>query len=212
MIATLHTMPTFNLSREQWPSHTTEPGPCHKPCPIKPGRHYASKIGDFQNDHGSPTLPGMPPNCTHLSGTQERPHHGSAPGYSVPGQGQELLAYQATIVRAERNYEGKRWVTYDHVPPEGTSQEGLQLVSQLYNEAFTVRVRSIARCSSLGQLPAPQPPPPQHPPHRASQEVYRCCIDRHAASIVTPAAVALSPTPTVLQSEQDAATPQQTLS
>ena len=25
----------------------------------------------------------------------------------------ELLAYQATIVRAERNYEGKRWVSYD---------------------------------------------------------------------------------------------------
>ena len=27
-----------------------------------------------------------------------------------PGAG----AYQATIIRAERNYEGKQWVTYDH--------------------------------------------------------------------------------------------------
>lgn len=25
----------------------------------------------------------------------------------------KLLAYQATIIQAERNYEGKRWVTYD---------------------------------------------------------------------------------------------------
>ena len=30
-----------------------------------------------------------------------------------PEKALELLAYQATIVRAERNYEGKCWVVYD---------------------------------------------------------------------------------------------------
>ena len=30
-----------------------------------------------------------------------------------PEKAPELFAYQATIVRAERNYEGKRLVSYD---------------------------------------------------------------------------------------------------
>jgi hypothetical protein len=30
-----------------------------------------------------------------------------------PSKAPELFAYQATITRAERNYEGKRWVAYD---------------------------------------------------------------------------------------------------
>ena len=31
-----------------------------------------------------------------------------------PHKALELFTYQATIVQAERNYEGKRWVAYDH--------------------------------------------------------------------------------------------------
>ena len=31
-----------------------------------------------------------------------------------PEKAPELWAYQATIMRAERNYEGKQWVMYDH--------------------------------------------------------------------------------------------------
>ncbi len=30
-----------------------------------------------------------------------------------PSKATELFAYQATIIRAERNYEAGRWVSYD---------------------------------------------------------------------------------------------------
>ncbi|KAL5518219.1 hypothetical protein EMCRGX_G003910 [Ephydatia muelleri] len=48
-----------------------------------------------------------------------------------PDKGPELWAYQASIVRAARNYEGLAWVAYDR---------------QLYNEAFTGRAKAIPRC------------------------------------------------------------------
>ena len=53
-----------------------------------------------------------------------------------PEKAPELLAYQATIIRAERNYEGKQWVAYD----KALMRRGLNLSipdSRLYNEAFT---------------------------------------------------------------------------
>ena len=58
-----------------------------------------------------------------------------------PEKAAELFAYQATIVRAERNYEGSRWVIYDRQ----FRREALVRKDQnwsiadprLYNEAFT---------------------------------------------------------------------------
>ena len=68
-----------------------------------------------------------------------------------PEKAPELWAYQATIVRAERNYEGKRWVTYDRqFRRQALARKDLNWSitdPRLYNEAFTGRARSIARCS-----------------------------------------------------------------
>ena len=67
-----------------------------------------------------------------------------------PDKAKELFAYQTSIVRAERNYEGKRWVTYDRqYRREALACKDLNWSVtdlRLYNEAFTGRARSIARC------------------------------------------------------------------
>ena len=68
-----------------------------------------------------------------------------------PEKAPELWAYQATIIRAERNYEGKRWVTYDHqFRRQALAKKDLNWSvtdPRLYNEAFMGRARAIARCS-----------------------------------------------------------------
>ena len=68
-----------------------------------------------------------------------------------PEKAPELFAYAATIVRAERNYEGQRWVIYDRqYRREALARKDLNWSvtdSRLYNEAFTGRARAIARCS-----------------------------------------------------------------
>ena len=67
-----------------------------------------------------------------------------------PDKAPELFAYQASIIRAERNYEGKHWVIYDRQYRwEALARNDLNwsvLNSRLYNEAFTGRAKSIARC------------------------------------------------------------------
>ena len=68
-----------------------------------------------------------------------------------PDKAPELFSYQATIVRAELNYEGKRWVTYDRqFLREALARKDLNWSvtnPRLYNEAFTGRARAIPRCS-----------------------------------------------------------------
>ncbi len=68
-----------------------------------------------------------------------------------PDKAPELLAYQATIVRAERNYEGRQWVIYDRqYRREALARRDLNWSVpnvRLYNEAFTGRARAIPRCS-----------------------------------------------------------------
>ena len=68
-----------------------------------------------------------------------------------PDKAGELFAYQASIVRAELNYEGKRWVAYDRqYRREALARKDLNWSitdPRLYNEAFTGQARSIARCS-----------------------------------------------------------------
>ena len=67
-----------------------------------------------------------------------------------PEKAPEFLAYQALIVRSERNYEGHQWVIYDRqFRREALAREDLNwsvLDSRLYNEAFTGRARAIPRC------------------------------------------------------------------
>jgi hypothetical protein len=68
-----------------------------------------------------------------------------------PDKAPEMFAYLGTIVRAERNYEGQRWVTYDRqFRREALANKNLNWSvtdSRLYNEAFTGRAKAIARCS-----------------------------------------------------------------
>ena len=68
-----------------------------------------------------------------------------------PDKAPEMFAYQATTVRAERNYEGQQWVTYDRqFRREAPARKDLNWSVtdlRLYNEAFTGRARAIARCS-----------------------------------------------------------------
>ena len=67
-----------------------------------------------------------------------------------PEKASELWAYQATIIRAERNYKRKRWVTYDcQFRCQALAKKDLNWSitdPRLYNEAFTGRAQSIARC------------------------------------------------------------------
>jgi len=55
-----------------------------------------------------------------------------------PEKAPELFAYQATIVQAERNYDGKRWVSHDHqFRREDLARKDLNWSvtdSRLYNE------------------------------------------------------------------------------
>ena len=59
----------------------------------------------------------------------------------------KLWAYQATIILAERNYEGKWWVTYDRqYRRQSLARKDLNWSVTdpcLYNEAFTGRALSL---------------------------------------------------------------------
>ena len=64
-----------------------------------------------------------------------------------PEKAPELLAYQASIVKAERNFDN-RWVTYDRCyHREALASKWSRPNSRLYNEAFTGHARSLPRCS-----------------------------------------------------------------
>ena len=68
-----------------------------------------------------------------------------------PEKAPELFAYQASIVRTERNFEGRRSVNYDRCyRREALATKGLNWSApnlRLYNEAFTGHARAIPRCS-----------------------------------------------------------------
>ncbi len=68
-----------------------------------------------------------------------------------PKMAPELFAYQASNVRAERNYEGKQWVLYDcQYWREALARKDLNWsvpYVKLYNEAFTGRAKAIPRCT-----------------------------------------------------------------
>ena len=104
-----------------------------------------------QQTPGHPPLPARPP-IQDISVWMEK--------YSVmaailstrfPERAPELFAYQASVLRAERNYDDKRWVAYDRrYRREALAQKDLNWSvtnTRLYNEAFTGRARAIPRCS-----------------------------------------------------------------
>ena len=66
------------------------------------------------------------------------------------GKSPELWAYQASIVRAARNFEGTPWVAYDRQYRREalacTDLDWLQPNARLYSEAFTGHAKAIPRC------------------------------------------------------------------
>ena len=97
--------------------------------------------------------------------------------WHFPEKAPELLAYQASIVQAERNYEGKQWVTYDRqYRREALARKDLNWSvpnPRLYNEAFTGRAKAIARCSfCLQEDHSSQSCPTQ--PQQACHNGHRC--------------------------------------
>lgn len=63
-----------------------------------------------------------------------------------------FMAYQRTIIRASRNYEGSAWAVYDRCfRRRAAATKSLswgEIDSALYNESFTGRARCITRCRS----------------------------------------------------------------
>ena len=68
-----------------------------------------------------------------------------------PEKAPELFSYQASVVRAERNFDNRRWVAYDRCyRREALAQKNLDWSmpnARLYNEAFTGHARVVPRCS-----------------------------------------------------------------
>ena len=84
-----------------------------------------------------------------------------------PEKAPELFSYQASILRAERNYDDKRWVAYDRrYRQEALVQKDLNWSvtnTRLYNEAFTGRVQAIPCCSYCLQEDHSAQYCPRHP-------------------------------------------------
>ena len=89
-----------------------------------------------------------------------------------PEKAPELFAYQAQIVRAERNYEPGRWVVYDRqFRREALARKDVYWSvtdPQLYSEAFTGRARTIPRCHYCLQDDHTAQYCPRNPDHRWS--------------------------------------------
>ena len=85
------------------------------------------EMSEVMIDDMLPAVPGRPPPparlpITDISQWVERFSLMAAVLCSkFPDKVAELFAYQASIVRAERNYEGKRWVAYDRRPWQSRS-------------------------------------------------------------------------------------------
>ena len=86
-----------------------------------------------------------------------------------PEKAPELFAYQAQIVRAERNYEPGRWVVDDRqFRREALARRDLNWSvtdPRLYSEAFTGRARTIPRCHYCLQDDHTAQYCPQNPDH-----------------------------------------------
>ena len=114
------------------------------------------EIAEISVEVDTPQVPGRPPPparppITDISQWVERFSLMAAIlSTRFPEKAPEFWAYQASIVRAERNYEGTRWVSYDRqFWREALARKDLNWSvtdPRLYNEAFTGRARTIARC------------------------------------------------------------------
>ena len=114
------------------------------------------EMSEVTVDDVSPQVPGRPPPpparlpITDISQWIERYSLMAAVLCSkFPDKAGELFAYQASIVRAERNYEGKRWVAYDRQYRRETLARK-DLNWSITDPRYTMRPSQ----AGLGQLPA----------------------------------------------------------
>ena len=116
------------------------------------------EMSDITTDVELPQTPGLPTTSGRLPPGDRYIYLGRKilrpsrhTGNTLPREAAELFAYQASIVRAERNYEGNHWVVYDRQYRwEALARKDLNWSmpdSRLYNEAFTGRAKAIARCT-----------------------------------------------------------------
>ena len=113
-------------------------------------------MSEVTTDIDPPHVPGRPPPparlpITEISQWVERFSVMAATlATRFPEKAPELFAYQASIVRAERNYEPGRWVSYDRqFRREALARNDLNWSvtdPRLYSEAFTGRAKTIPRC------------------------------------------------------------------
>ena len=132
-------------------------------------------MADITTDEITPNDPGRPPAparlpITNISQWVERFSLMAAIICTrFPHKAPELLAYQAAIVRAERNYECTQWVSNDRrYQREALARKDLNWSvpdARLYNKAFTGRAKAIRRCSFCLQDDHDQNACPQNP-HR----------------------------------------------
>ena len=84
-----------------------------------------------------------------------------------PEKAPEMFAYQASIVRAEQNFDDRRWVSYDRCyRREALASKNLNWSMpnlRLYNEPFTGHARSIPRCTHCLQEDHPSSACPRNP-------------------------------------------------
>ena len=100
---------------------------------------------------GQPPLPARPPIQNISVWIEKFSVMAALIASRFPEKAPELFAYQASIVRAERNFDDRRWVSYDRC----YRREALALKNldwsvpnaRLYNEAFTGHARAVPRCS-----------------------------------------------------------------
>ena len=150
---------------------------------------------------GQPPLPARPP-VQDISVWMEKCSVMAALLASrFPEKAPELFAYQASINWAERNFDDRRWVTYDCCfRREALAQKSLDWSipnARLYNEAFTGWARAVSRCTLCLQEDhvaqycphnpnrlwpgwfqepmLPQPPPPQRRSTARPPQSPECC-------------------------------------
>jgi hypothetical protein len=110
------------------------------------------EMSEISLDDPLPPTPGQPPLLQNISVWVEKFSVMAALLVSrFPQKAPELFAYQASIIRAERNFDDRRWVAYDRCyRREALAQKNLDWSipnARLYNEAFTGYARIIPRCS-----------------------------------------------------------------
>ena len=136
----------------------------------------AELLPDTWQDESSPSEPGQPlrrprrmPVTEILPWLECFARLASVLCTKYPSKAGELWAYQTSIIKVARNFEGVAWVAYDRqYRREALARRDLNWSAcnaRLYNEAFTGRAKAIPRCQHClseahGTMACPTNPDP----------------------------------------------------